>query len=402
MPRCANTALNITTYIAGRNQATHPNVVSFREPWHGYRFYMAYTTYPYANGSEENPCLAASNDLLHWEKPSGLVNPVACCEETECDELKDTHLLYNEVTEKLEIWYLGRIASTQESEGPLYCFRKTSSDGIQWSPRETMFCFDGFNLASETVLFDKDTGYRFWGIRNSDEEKGLFYKESLNGYDWSAYKKCTIPDCNQTDIWHGTVTIIDGLYYFVWVGKSGVQKNRIYLSTSSDGIVFSGPKQILQNDTGWAFLYRPVLIREEGLFYCFYGVVRKDGKWLIALSAGKTLDTLEGVFIQDPSFTLKERISSTPKMQVKSILNKLRQAFVPRMSPLALLSLLLQLIFKSTAVNLFCSILIATAVCRAFISKENCLRTGAVMGTLCSSISLLMIQITIEMIHFFE
>ena len=62
---------------------------------------MAYTTYPYGIGSEENPCLAASNDLIHWEKPEGLINPIACCEEVECDELKDTHLLYVSFTRRM-------------------------------------------------------------------------------------------------------------------------------------------------------------------------------------------------------------------------------------------------------------------------------------------------------------
>lgn len=76
MGTCGSTALDIKTYFAGRNQPTHPNVISFDTPWHGYRYYMAYTPYPYQNGFEENPCLAASNDLIHWETPAGLYNPL--------------------------------------------------------------------------------------------------------------------------------------------------------------------------------------------------------------------------------------------------------------------------------------------------------------------------------------
>ena len=78
----ASVRLNIETYLDGKNQPTHPSVISFSEPWNGYRYWMAYTPYPYANGSEENPSICASNDMLYWETPEGLANPIATNEET--------------------------------------------------------------------------------------------------------------------------------------------------------------------------------------------------------------------------------------------------------------------------------------------------------------------------------
>lgn len=57
-------------------------MIAFPEPWNGYRYWMAYTPYPYANGSEENPSICASNDMLYWETPEGLANPIATNEET--------------------------------------------------------------------------------------------------------------------------------------------------------------------------------------------------------------------------------------------------------------------------------------------------------------------------------
>ena len=98
--------LNIETYRAGDNQPTHPSVVSFETPWHGYSYWMAYSPYPYANGEEENPCVVASNDLLYWETPTGLANPIGNNEETGCDELKDPHILYRGDLDRLEVWYL--------------------------------------------------------------------------------------------------------------------------------------------------------------------------------------------------------------------------------------------------------------------------------------------------------
>ena len=71
------TRLNIETYLAGKDQPTHPSIVSFDDEWNGYKYWMAYTPYPEANGEEENPCIAVSNDLYKWETPVGMVNPIA-------------------------------------------------------------------------------------------------------------------------------------------------------------------------------------------------------------------------------------------------------------------------------------------------------------------------------------
>ncbi|MDZ4910643.1 hypothetical protein GNF68_16800, partial [Clostridium perfringens] len=46
---------------------------------------MGYTPYPNANGEEENPCIAVSNDMYNWKEPKNLANPIANNEETGCD-----------------------------------------------------------------------------------------------------------------------------------------------------------------------------------------------------------------------------------------------------------------------------------------------------------------------------
>ena len=72
-----STMLNITTYIDGDNQPTHPSVIDLKSKWNGYRYWMSYSPYPYSDGSEENPCIAVSNDMYHWMVPKGLNNPIA-------------------------------------------------------------------------------------------------------------------------------------------------------------------------------------------------------------------------------------------------------------------------------------------------------------------------------------
>ena len=88
-----HTSLYIETYLAGKNQVTHPNVIKFNNEWNGYKYWMGYTPYPNADGEEENPSIAASNDMYKWETPKNLANPIADNEETGCNELKESQLI---------------------------------------------------------------------------------------------------------------------------------------------------------------------------------------------------------------------------------------------------------------------------------------------------------------------
>lgn len=393
MSNCSLIALDIHTYYAGKNQLTHPNVVSFEKPWHGYRYYMTYTAYPYANGSEENPCIAASNDLLHWEKPDGLINPIACCEETECDELKDTHLLYREDLDRLEIWYLGRIRGTWKDRSPLYCFRKVSQDGIHWDKYEVMFRFEGMNLASQTVLFE-DGQYHFWGVQNTTEHIALHYMNSSDGISWSAFEKCDVPDAERTNMWHGALTRYKDKLYFVWVGNR--EKNQdIYVATSSDRKHFSSASVIIHNDAGWDFLYRPALIIDNGQFYCFYGVVRCDGKWMVALSKGESIECLTGTSFDEVGYSI-DRTAGNTKLRLKVAVKKLMSVFVPRLSvgiiPLMIIAL------ESTWLSWLAGVLMCMTLFYLKFDRKHFIQGGLINGTIYSAAGVFLAQLFLEML----
>lgn len=378
---CASNALNITTYYAGGNQSTHPNVITFPEPWHGFKYYMGYTPYPYADGSEENPCLAASNDLLHWEKPKNLINPIACAEEHECDELKDSHLLYRSDLDRLEMWYLGRNHSTMSENGLLHCFRKISYDGIEWSQSEIMYVFCDFNLASPTIIWNVDH-YEFWGIRNDKSDINAYYMQSHDGQSWSELIPCVIPDVEKTAMWHGTVSFINNKYYFVWVGNSKSERNNIYYAESRDRITYTQPKCIIKNDTGWEYLYRPCLVFDNSNWYCYYGCVRCDGRWLIGLSLGKELNSLVGYCSND-----SDLISITPKMKIKSQLGKVKALFSIRALIILPIVLIIRIILKFNPIeSLITAIFLSTLFSYSFIYKKTALQQGIFMGLLSSCI----------------
>ena len=113
---------------------------------------MGYTPYPDADGEEENPSIAASNDMYKWETPKNLANPIADNEETGCNELKDSQLIYRDDLDRLEMWYLGRISKNLGGDGEtLLLFRKTSKDGINWSKYQVI---RKFKYVSPAIIWD--------------------------------------------------------------------------------------------------------------------------------------------------------------------------------------------------------------------------------------------------------
>lgn len=387
MTKCAKIALDIKTYYAGQNQATHPNVISFTKPWNGFRYFMAYTPYPYGNGFEENPCIAASNDLIRWEKPPGLNNPIAWSEETECDELKDTHLLYRDDLDRIEIWYLGRIGSSFSEGGPLYCFRKYSYDSKNWSSYEVMYRFDTHSLASPSVIWQNGK-YKFWGIQNSTDSIGLFYMESLDGYVWSHLEPCTIPEAKETDMWHGTITPLNNGFGLVWVGKKGRAANQIFYSFSVDGKKFCHPKIIIENDSKWKYLYRPALLEVDGIYYCFYGVVRLDNRWMIGMSYGLQINNLQGITISDVPYD-QNLVPNTAQLMLKTSFNRVIGMIVPSLIIAEMSVLLLGLYLINNTVYIWIlSDLIAITFEYLKFNRQDCLTGGIINGTISTTMAL--------------
>ncbi|MEG0569906.1 MAG: hypothetical protein RR543_05950, partial [Erysipelotrichales bacterium] len=58
------------------SEVTHPSVINLNKKISGYKYWMANTPYVKSNALTENPHIFASNDLVNWEVPKGLVNPL--------------------------------------------------------------------------------------------------------------------------------------------------------------------------------------------------------------------------------------------------------------------------------------------------------------------------------------
>lgn len=300
--------LNIETYLAGKNQPTHPSAVYFPEAWNGSKYWLAYSPYPYGDGEEENPCVAISSDMLYWETPPGLANPVANNEETGCNELKDPHLLYRADLDRLEMWYLGRLSDNLGGDGTsLLLFRKYSYDGISWSNYEVM---SPVQHLSPTIYWD-GTKYQMWSIGYDlySTTGTIVYQESVDGFVWSTPVLCSLGAKNtDIDIWHGSVTKHDGKYHLVFIDSSDMQE--VFYCDSSDGVHFTEPRVIVENQGYWDRLYRPALMFDHEKVYCLYGVISHANQWFISMSSGTSFSNLTG--LQDRDSVKMVPLSDSP------------------------------------------------------------------------------------------
>ena len=315
-------SLYIETYLAGKNQPTHPNVIKFDKPWHGYKYWMGYTPYPNGDGEEENPSIAVSNDMYKWETPKNLANPIADNEETGCNELKDSQLIYRDDLDRLEMWYLGRVSKNLGGDGEtLLLFRKISKDGINWSKYQVM---REFKYVSPAIIWDGEK-YCVWGIGFEGQgTKGVFdYFESKDGVNWSGPVHCKIGNDSKTlDMWHGNVSYNEKLkcYELVYTPLSNQQ---VYYTTSKDKINFEKSKVIVQNDGSWNYLYRPTLLFDNDQYYCLYGAISENSENYITMSTGKDIDNLNG--ISDGDISKMTGIPMEKQTQKKSLIERLSE-----------------------------------------------------------------------------
>lgn len=390
------TRLNIETYLAGKDQPTHPSIVSFDDKWNGHKYWMTYTPYPEANGEEENPCIAVSNDLYKWETPVGMVNPIADNEETGCAELKDSHILYRDDLNRIEVWYLGRISKNIGGDDTsLTLLRKYSYDGITWSNYEIM---DYVSYLSPTVFWDGEK-YKMWSIGfDTYETTGTFvYQESLDGTSWTKPQLCSIGRQNkQLELWHGSVFYDEtsSKYLFVYIPTSADSQS-IELCTSEDGINFSESISVVNNDDSspWNRFYRPTIMVEDNIYHLLYGVITEDNKWYISYSKGEDINNLVGITEEDASkmVSLNSTVSDTKNItyKIKQIYYSVRTAIRFETSGFVVLLILLKLLFNKKKHDEPKVIMVLTSFILCFLYTFVLLKDTSlygILGILCASI----------------
>ena len=273
--------MKIRNYI-GHYQNIHPKVLYFENGLFGYKYWMGYTPFPYATEFYENPCIAVSHNGIDWTVPDGLQNPLAYAPTDGYNS--DTHLVYREDTNILELWYrpYDKITST----GRLV--RRTTTDGVNWTPEEVIPNIEG--VLSPSILFE-DGKYKLWYPTN---RKAIAYTESIDdtASNWTTPIETILPNITA---WHmDVIKTNNGLEFLIQGWEDGGGDNnhsQLYYAIEKNGVM-SKPVRIadktllpepLENYRG---LYRSSFILINGVYSLYYSFIKKDWEQGMFLAQG--------------------------------------------------------------------------------------------------------------------
>ena len=286
----AQNPLTIPTYD-GSGQVTEPSVVFFDSPWHGFRYWMAFSPYPNGDASKENPSIVVSDDGKTWQVPPGLVNPLAL--PGPVGYLADASIFYDRKSNQLWVYYL----DTQPPTGNIGVKRFISSDGIHWQSQGTLFEIPAYNAESPTI--EKVAGgYYMWAVNSgaagcSAASTVVEYRLSTDGINWSPPQPANLLQSGY-EIWHLNVSYISSKQEYwallaAYPAGSDCGHTVLFYSTSLDGMNWtSNSKIVLAPGMTWdnAEIYRSTLLYDPGnnSLSVWYSASSKLGEWHIGLA----------------------------------------------------------------------------------------------------------------------
>ncbi len=268
----------------GNYQNVHPKVLYFPNGLWGYKYWMGYTPFPWAWDQDENPSIAVSNDGIEWTVPTGLENPLAYAPANGYNS--DTHLVWREDTQTLELWYRPFHSPTNSAK----LVRRTTLDGVIWTPEETIQGIDG--VLSPSIIFENGK-YKVWFPAST---KTIYYTESSGSspVGWS------IPTGRELDIyaWHMDVIRTDiGLEYLIQGWEEGGGDNlhsSMFYMKEIDGVLTPASKILsLENLPGnpnqYNGLYRGSILKINRHYKVFYSYIKDDGYQGMMLAEGSDI-----------------------------------------------------------------------------------------------------------------
>ena len=290
----------------GDNEAYHPKVLSFKEKWNGYKYWMAYTPYPAGHESKENPHIMVSNNLIDWKAPKGLINPlddVNVIEEgTNTKKYNsDTHLIYNPDLDRIECYwrYVNNIT------GEIIIYRRCSNDGVNFSNKEIFIKSNNKKIhdyVSPAIIYENGT-YKMWYV----DKRKIYYKEKKKEQDWTDAVVVPVEyDDNSLTTWHLDVIATKNGFEMITVAYKDVKKRSsmsLYYSKSiNETKDWETATEILKPTIGTDYwdnrgLYRACMIYENGVYIVFYSGISKNWDHGIGIVYGKDIKNLKSVNI---------------------------------------------------------------------------------------------------------
>lgn len=288
--------LNVITTL-NNNQGYHPKVISFEKAWHGYKYWIAFTPYPGKDETKENPVINASNDLIHWEEPHGIENPLDVPNTPDSFHYNsDTHLLYNDELDQIELFW--RYVNDEDNTVTIY--KMTSKDGVNWNDREIFLYSNNRkekDYVSPAIIYDKGK-YKIWYV----DKKKAFYTEKDNNLELNPIS-LDIEYKDNYKSWHIDVIYNreKNLYEMITCAYQDINHREnmsLYYTSSKDNISWSTPTVIMNpssdiNNWDSFGLYRSSLLYEDGEYYLFYSGHDKDDNVGIGIMKGNNIKKLK-------------------------------------------------------------------------------------------------------------
>ena len=290
--------LNLLGY-ENSNQVTHPKVIRFKEKWNGYKYWIAYTPYPYGNAAKENPFIMVSNNLVDWVKFPGSKNPLDEPEDKDFTKVynSDTHLVYVEDTNTLECYW----RRVDDKTNKVIIYKRTTKDGIHWTEKEVFLESDRRkeDYLSPAIIY-KNKKYLVWYVDRDFKVK--FTEYDTEKEKWAEPIVMNINYENDPlSSWHLDVIETKNGYEMILVAFTNWEKRasmNLYYTKSKDNENWDTAKIILRpnQDSG---IYRSSILYINNTYYIFYSDIVKKSRRGVSIVYGTNIENLNGLKLKN-------------------------------------------------------------------------------------------------------
>ena len=272
------------------NQVTHPDILYFQDSFHGFKYWLTVTPYPYSNYNFENPSILVSNNSFLWKTLPGYSNPVV-------RKIKnyyhcDPDLIYIRQSQEIHLYYLQNSIETNPRLGSVNVVK--SGDGRTRSKPQKIIHFENSDILSPAVLY-QDSLYKMWTINAGkdgcvSQSNILQVRKSYDGTEWNEPENCNIrqPGYN---VWHIDIIYVNK-YNEYWMLFSAYKKGEsadrgeLFFSRSRNGYEWETfDRALLSNGGTWdnRCIYRSTFFYHEkaDLLRIYYSAMNKEGVWKI-------------------------------------------------------------------------------------------------------------------------
>ena len=306
----------VVTGITGGEELVHPKAIHIPGGFNGWSYWMAVTPYPSSNSDLENPSILVSNNLVDWQEPVGLTNPISG--QPSSGFYSDPDLFYDVVKNRLICIWRGSFTPEAIAAGVSDVFYyKTSFDGVTWSTKVLMLTVP--NREVNPIMIYLNGQYWLFTMMFTDDATStqISIRKSDTILDFQGITPVTavVSTPDGTSPWHPDIIRIGNRFIMV-TDVNGASQTSIYIGESIDGLNWTFNETELLKGGGVPLLsypsvfYRSSIIKGYGdvLAHLIIGAKGSDG-WRLGYNVIKKATDF---------FSLPERINRLGRLKAGS------------------------------------------------------------------------------------